>query len=177
MAKKKPRKPVGYRVQIEDRIVERRVIAPKKWKHRARLVEVDARYGMNGAWVKAIDDVFEEGWLRDQVDAMHHVARAMSWPYPYVILTLAEVADLILAVRAAESGAESVLKRLRVHEQYVGASYEARVARWLARMGLPFRFARSVGHRAADIAVGVRRPSASRSSKWRTPSERISRRP
>lgn len=153
MGKKKPRTPRGYRVQVEDRIIERSVIAPTRWEHRHRLVEVDARYGMNGAWVAAIDEVFDEAWLREQVDAAHHVARAMSWPYPYVILTLAEVADLVLGVRAAEAGVESLVKRLRVHEQYVGASFEARVARWLARARLPFRFASSTGPRAADIAV------------------------
>jgi hypothetical protein len=154
MGKKKPRKPGGYRVQIGDRILERRVIVAKTWEHRPRLVEVDARYGMNGAWVHAIDDMFDEAWLREQVDAVHHVARAMSWPLPHAILALAEVADLVLAVRAAESGADSVLKRLRVHEQYVGASYEARVARWLYRAPLPFQYASSTGPRAADIAVG-----------------------
>jgi hypothetical protein len=114
---------------------------------------------MNGAWVRAIDDVFDEAWLREQRDALHSVAIAMSRPWPIAVLRLAEVADLILAVRDAESGAESILKRLRVHEQYVGACFEARVARWLARAGLPFRFtASSSGRRGADISVGGAMP-------------------
>lgn len=154
MGKKKPRQSPGWRIVRGDRVLEYSVSVPERWEHRHRLVEIDTRYGMSGAWVKAIGGVFDDAWLREQVDAAHYVARAMSWPYPYAILALAEVADLVLAVRAAESGAESVLKRLRVHEQYAGACFEARVARWLAAARLPFRFARSTGPRAADIAVG-----------------------
>lgn len=108
---------------------------------------------MGGAWVRAIDEVFDAAWLREQVDGRHLVSRAMSWDTPSTIVSLAAVADLVLAARAATSGAEPIVKRLRVHEDFVATSFEARVARWVAGEGLAFRFADATGASAADIHV------------------------
>lgn len=158
VGKKKPRKPEGYAFRVGDRVIVRRVVVPETWRYRDQLAALDAQHGRGGAWVAAIDSVFDPAWLREQHDGLHEVVRAMSWPYAYCTRALAEVADLVLAIRAAADGAGPALQRLRVHEQYLGTQFEARVARMVGTAGLPFRFGRSSGQKAADIAVGGELP-------------------
>ena len=131
---------------------------PETWKYRDQLAVLDAQYGRGGAWVAAIDSVFDQAWLREQHDGLHEVVRAMSWPYPVCTRTLADVADLILAIKTAKDGAGPALQRLRVHEQYLGTQFEARVARMVTTASLPFQFGRSSGQKAADIAVAGELP-------------------
>lgn len=154
MAKRKPRTPYGYRNErLDGSVLERRLAMPKTWEHRDRLIAFDQRHGMGGRWVRAIDEHFDTKWLHQQVDGKHAVMRAMCWPYALAAWTLAEVADLVLAVEAGGPDHTSVLKRLRVHEEYESAVWEARVARMLHRAGLPFALASSKGASAADIRV------------------------
>lgn len=158
MGKKKQRQPRGYAFRVGNRVIERRVVVPTTWKYRDQLVALDAQHGRGGAWVAAIDSVFDEVWLAEQRDGLHEVVRAMSWPYAHCTRTLAEVADLIVAISAAADGSSSTIQRLRVHEQNLGTQFEARVARMVGSAGLPFRFGRSAGAKAADIAVGGELP-------------------
>lgn len=155
--KRKPRRPYGYRVKTASgRVIERSLALPDSWPYEHRLSSLDSERGMRGAWVGAIDTYFPSSWLRGQVDGAHEIARAMCWDWPFSTLLIADVADAIVAIAGASEGHESVARRLQVHEQYLGALFEARVGRLLREAELPFRFSSSKGAAggAADIIVG-----------------------
>jgi hypothetical protein len=125
-------------------------------------VEYERLNGLDGVWTAALDEVFDHDWLNEQIDVQHVVAKGMLGP-PYSVYTrgLANIADLVCAVKQGGPGAASVLRRLQVHEQFRGACAEASVARLIHEAGLPFLFDIAKGEgQSYDITVGGPRPFA-----------------
>jgi hypothetical protein len=153
---KKPRPSVRREIPTDDpdRILIEDVVHPGEWRFRERLVEYDRQNQRGGQWVAVIDAVFDDVWFRAQTDLAHDVAKSMCWDWSLSTRNIADVADLVCAVGHGGDGAASVLKRLRVHEQFTGASFEARVARLLHEAGLGFEFVPAKGDgKALDLTV------------------------
>jgi hypothetical protein len=114
---------------------------------------------MGGRWVAAIDEVFPEPWLLAQADGVHPIAIAMAWPHALAVRTIADVADLVIALEAGRPAHGPVVARLRFHEEYSGAISEARVARMLRDAGASFEILPAKGGATApDFRVGSESP-------------------
>ncbi len=157
----KPRKPIrDLHEMVDGHFLVDEVVSPTGWRSKQAFAAYDRKWGMRGAWLEALLTTFDESWLVEQKDVAHVVARCMYWSWEPSLRKLADVADLVLAVREAQSGDASILKRMRVHEEFLGASFEARVARLLLEGGHPFRFesAATADSKGFDLAVNGAAP-------------------
>ena len=134
----KERSPRAWVAHHGDRVAIRRVVPATSWRFRDALARADERNAMGGRWVAAIDEVYPESWLRAQADAVHPVAIAMAWPHALATRTIADVADLVVALKAGGPAHAPVLERLQRYEDFLGTVAEARVARILRDAGASF---------------------------------------